>query len=108
MIRKIVKQGITWFSNMQIRSFKDLCEPCFKASEFEVLRFKRVMFCVTASPFLLGGTIRHHLMKYDYDNEDPEFVCLMLEPLYVDDVDAGGHDVNEAFELYVKSTLRFQ
>ena len=27
MIRKIVKQVIIWFSNMQIRYFKDLCEP---------------------------------------------------------------------------------
>ena len=26
-IRRIVKQGIIWFSNMQIRYFKDLCEP---------------------------------------------------------------------------------
>ena len=72
----------------------------------EVLRFTCVMFSVTASPFLLGGTIYHHLLKYD--NEDPEFVHLILESLYIDDVDAGGHDVNEAFDLYVKSKLRLQ
>ena len=72
----------------------------------EVLRFTRVVFGVTASPFLLGGTIHHHLKKYD--KVDPEFVRLMLDSLYVDDVDAGGHDVNEAFDLYVKSKLRFQ
>ena len=29
MIQKIVKQGMIWLSNMQIRYFKDLCEPCF-------------------------------------------------------------------------------
>ena len=72
----------------------------------EVLRFTRVVFGVMASPFLLGGTMLHHLMKYN--NEDPEFVRLMLESLYVDDVDGEGHDVNEAFELYVKSKLRFE
>ena len=33
MIRKIVKQGIIRFSNMQIRYFKDLCEPCLNAPE---------------------------------------------------------------------------
>ena len=33
IIRKIVKQGIIWFSNMQIRYFKDLCEPCLNAPE---------------------------------------------------------------------------
>ena len=72
----------------------------------EVLTFTGVVVGVTTSPFLLGGTIRRHLLKYD--NEDPEFVRLMLESLYVDDVDAGGHDVNVAFDLYLKSKLRFQ
>ena len=33
MIRKIVKQGIIWFSNMQIRYFKDLWETCLNAPE---------------------------------------------------------------------------
>ena len=33
MIRKIVKQEIIWFSNMQIRYFKDLCEPCLDVRE---------------------------------------------------------------------------
>ena len=33
MIRKIVKQGIIWVSNMQIRYFKDLCKPCLNAPE---------------------------------------------------------------------------
>ena len=33
MIRKIVKQGIIWLSNMQNRYFKDLCEPCLNAPE---------------------------------------------------------------------------
>ena len=31
MIRKIVKQGIIWLSNMQIRYFKDFCELCLDA-----------------------------------------------------------------------------
>ena len=33
MNRKIVKQGIIWFSNMQIRYLKDLCEPCLNTAE---------------------------------------------------------------------------
>ena len=33
MIRKMVKQRIIWFSNTQIRYFKDLCEPCLNAPE---------------------------------------------------------------------------
>ena len=30
-----------------------------------VLRFLRVVFGLTSSPFLLNGTIRHHLLKYE-------------------------------------------
>ena len=33
MIRKIVKQGIIWFSNVEIRYFKDLCEPSLSTPE---------------------------------------------------------------------------
>ena len=33
MIRKIVKQGVNWFSNMQIGYFKDLYEPFLNAPE---------------------------------------------------------------------------
>ena len=36
MVRKILKQGIIRFSNMQIRYFKDLCEPCLNAPEKEI------------------------------------------------------------------------
>ena len=31
MIRNIIKQGIICFSNMQMRYFKDLCEPCLNS-----------------------------------------------------------------------------
>ena len=34
MIRKIVKQGIIWFSIMQIRYFKDLRESCLNKPEY--------------------------------------------------------------------------
>jgi hypothetical protein len=37
-----------------------------------IFRFTRVVFGVTASPFLLNGTIKHHIEKYH--EEDPDFV----------------------------------
>ena len=36
IIGKIVKQAIIWFSNMQIRYFKDLCEPCLSVPELDI------------------------------------------------------------------------
>ena len=34
-------------------------------SEIVVLRFARLVFGLISSPFVLGGTIRHHLSKYE-------------------------------------------
>ena len=52
-----------------------------------VLRFARVVFGVSSSPFLLNATIQHHIERYA---NDPEFVRQVLDSLYVDDVAAGG------------------
>ena len=49
MIRKIVKQGIILFSNMQIRYFKNLCEPRLNATE--KIRFYLLFSgCLNSSP----------------------------------------------------------
>ena len=52
-----------------------------------IKRFNTVMFGLTSSPFLLNGTLRHHVMKYK--SVDQEFVRSMLSSLYVDDLDGG-------------------
>ena len=49
-----------------------------------VYKFLRVVFEVTSSPFLLNGTIRHHLSKYLSCEE--QFVEKLQEDLYVDNV----------------------
>ena len=66
-----------------------------------VLRFTRVPFGVSSSPFLLNATIRHHMMRYI--NEDPGFVEKILQSIYVDDIVSGADDVNEAYDLYTKA-----
>ena len=60
----------------------------------------RAMFGVTSSPFLLGGTLQHHISKYE---EDPEIVKKVLESFHVDDFNSGEENVDQAFELYLKS-----
>ena len=46
-----------------------------------VFRFLRVVFGVTSSPFLLNGTVKHHLSKYL--SCDQQFVKKLLKDLYV-------------------------
>ena len=67
-------------------------------------RFARVVFGVTSSPFLLNATLLKHITSYE--REDPEFVNRMLRSLYVDDLSLSLEDVDEAFELFLKSRKR--
>ncbi|KAK3732474.1 hypothetical protein QZH41_003783 [Actinostola sp. cb2023] len=69
------------------------------------LRFTRVVFGVTSSPFILNATIRHHLNHYT--ETDPQFVKELLRSLYVDDYASGSNTSTSAFNLArkIKSTL---
>ena len=72
--------------------------------KIETLRFRRVMFGVSSSPFLLNGTIKYHIEQFQ--SVDPKFVAQFLRSIYVDDVVFGASSVQEAFELYSKSKTR--
>ena len=50
-------------------------------------RFTRFVFGVNSSPFLLNGTLKHHITQYE--SSDPEFLSKMLHSLYVDDLSTG-------------------
>ena len=66
-----------------------------------VMRFTRVVFGVSASPFLLNATIRKHVEGYR--DRDHSFVEKFNRSIYVDDLIFGGKTEAEAFELYEKS-----
>ena len=70
-------------------------------SKIFIKRMTRAMLGVTSSPFLLGGTYQHHISKYE--EEDPEVVKKLLESFDVDDFSSGEENVDQAFELYLKS-----
>ncbi|XP_068675693.1 uncharacterized protein [Montipora foliosa] len=74
--------------------------------ETVILRFTRVVFGVSSSPFLLNATIKHHIEQYK--EADPEFVEKFLRSIYVDDliISSGASEVDAAYELYLKSKLR--
>ena len=61
------------------------------------LRFARVIFVVTSSPFLLYGTIRKHIGNYKYDKA---FVKKIENSFYVDDFCRG----DSSFETLLNYT----
>ena len=56
------------------------------------------------SPFLLNATLRQNTSKYALC--DPEFVKKFLEALYVDDLSTGDRNMEETYQLCLKSKLR--
>ena len=69
------------------------------------LRFARVVFGVSSSPFLLNATIKH-VEKF---SSHPELVKELLRSIYVDDVIFGVSDKDSAYKLYTssKSILKY-
>ena len=76
-------------------------DPISECPKLVTYRFTRVVFGVTCSPFLLQGTLNHHVGKY---NEIYPDVCQKLShSLYADDVNTGGYTLEETYDLYKKS-----
>ena len=59
----------------------DVNEP---HSEITKLRFTRVVFGVSSSPFLLNATLDHHIRKFEL--VDQPFVEKFCHSVYVDDL----------------------
>ena len=70
------------------------------------LRFARVVFGVSSSPFLLNATIRHHLEKYEATQ--PDLINKLLRSLYVDDLASGAEDEEQAFQMFTMSKEIFK
>ena len=67
----------------------------------QVLRFTRVVFDVSSSPFLLNATVRYHLESQAETH--PELVEKILRSIYVDDVVSGAPSEAEAYAVYSES-----
>ena len=85
-------QDVLWFL-----WFDDVNKP---QPEVQILKFTRVVFGVSSSPFLLNAMISHHLKKYMSTHS--EVVKRISESIYVDDVISGA-DTEEAFTMYRES-----
>ena len=69
------------------------------------MRFTRVVFGVSSSPFLLNATINHHLLTYQ--NSHPALVDTLSRSIYVDDVTYGADSDDAAYELHTVSRKIF-
>ena len=65
-----------------------------------------VLFGAGPSPFLLRGTLRHHLSKYE--EMDPLFVQALKDSLYVDDLVGGSSDEDQAYDIYQNTKKRLK
>ena len=70
------------------------------------LRFTRLAFGLTCSPYILNATIRYHLTGYAHS--DPEFTKNVINSLYVDDYASSFSTKNEAFLVYQKLKEAFK
>ena len=66
-----------------------------------VYRFLRVVFGITSSPFLLNGTVKHHLDKYA--EKEKAVTSKLKDDFYVGDLVSGCPTVSVGKELYTKS-----
>ena len=65
------------------------------------LRFTRVVFGVSSSPFLLNATLQHYIKQYCTSH--PELADILTQSIYVDDVIFGADTEEEAYALYMSS-----
>ena len=83
-------------------------ENVYKSNpELIILRFARVLFGLTCSPFLLNGTVKCHLQKYLQNVNIAKFIERLLRDLYMDDSINSFDEKANCIEFYnvVKSTL---
>ena len=62
------------------------------------LRFSRVVFGVSSSPFLLNTTIKYHLQQSQ--DTHPDLVPKLIQSTYVDDIITGANSDDECYHLY--------
>ena len=82
-------------SDREFTRFFWLSNPEDPESDFQVYRFKTVLFGSTSSPFMLNATLHHYLDDYNTPVAED-----MKENIYVDNVISGCDQELEALDYY--------
>lgn len=72
-----------------------LSQPMDPKSEFNINRFKRVLFGAVCSPFMLYATLRQHLTQHK-----TPFSTDILKNLYIDNIITGRDSETHIVEFY--------
>ena len=76
------------------------------SNQTDILRFTRLVFGLTQSPFVLEATLGEHILKYREAHE--KIVEKIAASMYVDDLVLGGYKKEEVTELKEIATKIFQ
>lgn len=90
-------------TDRDILRFLWLKDPDDRNSEIVHLRFTRLVFRLRPSPAMFAATIRHHFDGKVSEEIRPDFIQLLKNSLYVDDLVTGEANENKALELYSRS-----
>ncbi|XP_066924368.1 uncharacterized protein [Clytia hemisphaerica] len=86
-----------------LKDTNDIDFQNFDNNQLVTYRICRVLFGVTSSPFLLNGTLRHHINKI----QDTSVRDLLLRSLHVDDLTTSLDTEAEACEFYTSCKEHF-
>ena len=67
-----------------------------------LLRFAKVVFGLTCSPFLLNGTLKVQLERFIKIESYSKFIQQLLLNLHVDDLSISFNNVQDSFKFYLK------
>ena len=84
--------------------FKKIDYKNFANNEFFELRFCRVLFRITSSPFLLNATVKSYILNY----KEPDIAQTILSSLHVDGFNTGENTLREEFDLSCKCRKYFK
>lgn len=87
-----------------LKDIKNIDFENFDNNELATYRICRVLFGVTSSPFLLNGTIIHHVNKI----ENELLPKLILQSLHIDDLSTSLDNESEPFEFFKSCKLHFK
>ena len=82
---------------------KDINKSDVSDANIAVYRFCRVPFGLICSPFLLGATLKHHLLK-----EGIPLALDIMSNIYVDNVLIGTDSVEQTFSIYQEAKEIFR